>query len=213
MKSYTWDDFYEKFYGWSDSTQISRISQLTTFGSHDEVAEIVQMYYDEKAASRLAKKAMDAGVRFTPAEIVEMQGSVNKECMNQMVTTALGDFTQEQVEELVYSMDDDIYAKLEKRYCHYDENDNDVAAVESSEETSKQKKPGKLFGFLAFASMGAGADSQKKVPKFRVGDHVRVRYRGQEGTVIDINGGLYMVSLSDGAMVDSYPESALERAW
>jgi len=41
--------------------------------------------------------------------------------------------------------------------------------------------------------------------KFRVGDHVRVRYRGQEGTVIDINGGLYMVSLSSGC-VDSYSE-------
>ena len=36
--------------------------------------------------------------------------------------------------------------------------------------------------------------------KFRIGDHVRVRYRGQEGTVIDINGDLYMVSLSSGGI-------------
>ena len=72
----TWEEFYEKFYEWADSTQVSRISQLTTFGSHEQVAEIIQMYCDEKAASRLAKKAMAAGVRFTPAEIVEMQGSV-----------------------------------------------------------------------------------------------------------------------------------------
>lgn len=87
------EDFYDKFYERADSTQVSRISQLTTFGSHEQVAEIVEAYFDEKAASRLAEKAMAAGVRFTPAEIVEMQGSVNKECMNQLVTTALGDFT------------------------------------------------------------------------------------------------------------------------
>ena len=29
--------------------------------------------------------------------------------------------------------------------------------------------------------------------KFRVGDHVRMKYRGQEGTVVDISGDLYMV--------------------
>lgn len=213
MKSYTWDEFYENFYGWADSTQISRISQLTTFGSHEEVAEIIQMYYDEKTASHLAQKAMAAGVRFTPAEIVEMQGSVSKECMNRMVTTALGEFTQEQVEELVFSMDDGIYAELEKRYCHYDDEPliDDKAVLHYEE--PKPKKTGKLFSFFAFASMGAESDFYKKTPKFRIGDRVRVLYRGQEGTIIDINGGLYMVSLNDGAKVDSYSESALEKAW
>lgn len=183
----TWEDFYDKFYEWADSTQVSRISQLTTFGSHEQVAEIVEAYFDEKAASRLAKKAMAAGVRFTPAEIVEMQGSVNKECMNQLVTTALGDFTQEQAEELVFSMDDDIYADLEKRYCHYGD---DEFIDEPIEVEPRQKKPGKLFGFFALAGMASELGSQKKTPRFRVGEHVRVRWRGQEGTIIDINGGL-----------------------
>lgn len=41
----------------------------------------------------------------------------------------------------------------------------------------------------------------------RVCDHVRVKYRGQEGTIIDINRDLYMVSLNDGGYVDSYNES------
>ena len=145
----TWEEFYDKFYEWADSTQVSRISQLTSFGSHEQVAEIIQMYYDEKAACRLAKKALAAGVRFTPEEIVEMQGSVSKECMNQMVTTAIGDFTQEQVEEITFSVDDDIYADLEKRYCHYDEDDE--VFEEPVEEAPRQKKPGKLFGLFAFA--------------------------------------------------------------
>lgn len=206
----TWEDFYDKFYEWADSTQVSRISQLTTFGSHEQVAEIVEAYFDEKAASRLAKKAMAAGVRFTPAEIVEMQGSVTKECMNQLVTTAIGDFTEEQVDELAFSMDDDIYVDLEKRYCH---DDDDEFIDEPIEAEPRQKKPGKLFGLLALAGMASELGSQKKTPRFRVGEHVRVRWRGQEGTIIDINGGLYMVSLNDGRTVDSFPESDLEKAW
>ncbi len=48
--------------------------------------------------------------------------------------------------------------------------------------------------------------------RFHVGEHVRVKYRGQEGTVVDINGDYYMVSLKDGGFVDSYTESQLERA-
>jgi len=49
--------------------------------------------------------------------------------------------------------------------------------------------------------------------QFSVGDHVRVRYRGQEGTIIGIHGNLYMVSLKDGAYVDSYIASDLEKCW
>ena len=40
-----------------------------------------------------------------------------------------------------------------------------------------------------------------------------MRYRGQEGTVVDANGDLYMVSLKDGGYVDSYTESQLDDAW
>ena len=45
--------------------------------------------------------------------------------------------------------------------------------------------------------------------KFQVGDHVTVKYRGQEGWIIDKNGPLYMVSMHNGARVDSYYEEQL----
>lgn len=49
--------------------------------------------------------------------------------------------------------------------------------------------------------------------KFKIGDRVRVKYRGQEGYIIDKNGNLYMVSLNDGQYVDSYTADQLEKCW
>jgi len=49
--------------------------------------------------------------------------------------------------------------------------------------------------------------------EFKVGDKVRVKYREQEGYIIDKNGNLYMVSMNDGKIVDSYEASDLEKCW
>ena len=49
--------------------------------------------------------------------------------------------------------------------------------------------------------------------EFKVGDKVRVKYRGQEGYVIAENDSLYMVSLDDGKYVDSYSADQLEKCW
>lgn len=47
--------------------------------------------------------------------------------------------------------------------------------------------------------------------EFEIGDKVRVKYREQEGYIIDKNGNLYMVSLKDGQYVDSYTADQLEK--
>ena len=49
--------------------------------------------------------------------------------------------------------------------------------------------------------------------EFNIGDKVRVKYRDQEGYIIDKNGNLYMVSLNDSGNVDSYTADQLERCW
>ena len=47
---------------------------------------------------------------------------------------------------------------------------------------------------------------------FNIGDKVRVKYRDQEGYIIDKNGELYIVRLTSGG-VDSYYASDLEKCW
>ena len=49
--------------------------------------------------------------------------------------------------------------------------------------------------------------------EFKSGDRVRVKYRGQEGYIIDKNGNLYTVSINNGQIVDSYETSDLEICW
>lgn len=52
-----------------------------------------------------------------------------------------------------------------------------------------------------------------KNASLKIGDRVRVKYRGQEGYIIDKNGDLYMVSINNGQYVDSYLENELEKTW
>lgn len=49
--------------------------------------------------------------------------------------------------------------------------------------------------------------------EFKIGDRVRVKYRGQEGYIIYKNGNLYTVSINNGQIVDSYEASDLEICW
>lgn len=56
-----WETFYDRFFDWSTSTQINRISSLKSFGASSEVAEVAQEFVDEKIASRFIRKAVAAG--------------------------------------------------------------------------------------------------------------------------------------------------------
>ena len=65
----TWAEYYDKFYDWSESTQISRLSSVRDFGPACEVCEIAEEFCDEKIASRLIRKALAAGVEFSSDEV------------------------------------------------------------------------------------------------------------------------------------------------
>ena len=41
MRTYTWDEYYEKFYDWAEITQVRNLSALTALGSADEVGESI----------------------------------------------------------------------------------------------------------------------------------------------------------------------------
>lgn len=110
-----WDTYYEKFYDWATSTQISRMSSLTSFGASSEVAEIAQEYMDEKAASRLIKKAVAYGIQFTQEEIYDLSGCCNTSAMNDLLKASKCAFTREQLDALWGSADDEVLELVAKR--------------------------------------------------------------------------------------------------
>ena len=107
-----WDQYYEKFYDWATSTQISRMSSLTSYGASSEVAEVAQEYMDEKAASRLIKKAVAYGVQFTPDEIYDLSGCCNTEAMNALLDSSKCRFKKEQLEDLYGAVDDEVLERV-----------------------------------------------------------------------------------------------------
>lgn len=95
-----WETYYHRFYDWAESTQVNRISALTSFGESWQVAEVAQALMNEKAASRLIRKAIAWGVAFTPGEILDLVDCCDTHTAEILVAAANAPFTQEQLEDL-----------------------------------------------------------------------------------------------------------------
>ena len=144
----TWDEYYMSFYEWAESTQISRLSSLTDFGPSDEIVEVVQNFYDEKVATKLVRKALDYGVKFTTDEIIGLRNWVSDEIYPVLVQANSDPYTYEKLDELYGFVDDKIIGKLAKKNKVRSPMDEEV------DEGEKVKAPGfwgTLFAFLGSA--------------------------------------------------------------
>ena len=157
-----WETYYDRFYDWSTSTQISRMSSLTSFGASSEVAEVAQEFMDEKVASRFIKKAIAAGVQFTPEEIYDLSGCCDTATMNLLLESAKCRFTQEQLEDLDGVVDEEVLNKVAKQnhvalYDYEEEDDFEVA--------EEQQPKVSFFTALALGLGIAGHMDKKKSHK------------------------------------------------
>lgn len=161
----TWEAYYEKFYDWSPSTQISRMSSLTSFGASSEVAEIAQEFIDETASSRFIKKAVAAGVQFTPEEIYDLSNCCNTAAMNLLLESSKCRFTQEQLEELDGVVDDEILNKVAmKNHVTLFDYDEEIEENDLSVEEEQPPKVG-FFASLVFGLEIANHINKKKSHK------------------------------------------------
>ena len=110
-----WGEYYRKFDEWATSTQISRLSALTSYGPSDEVTEVARGLMDETAASRLIRRALAAGVQFTAEEICELVNCCNAAVMNALLENSLCAFTREQLEDLWGVVDDAVLEQTARR--------------------------------------------------------------------------------------------------
>ena len=59
-----WNDFYDRYPSWADSTLKSKISTLKNIGSGKEVVEVCLDIDDYTIRSQLIRKAIKLGVKF-----------------------------------------------------------------------------------------------------------------------------------------------------
>lgn len=222
----TWAEYYDKFYDWAEGTQIKKLSSVEELGPAEEVAEVMLefAFNREDIVNRIARKAIEQKLIFSAENIMDLTNSMDSGLQGQMALQSVSAFSEEDIRNLEGFLDDDVIVNLYKARgfkvpeIYLDDDPQDDYDYEKVLERAKQptgffSKVAMAFGIGAGIHQGIKDATGSRPKKFRVGDHVRVRYRGQEGTIVDINGDLYMVSLKDSGYVDSFTESQLDRAW
>ena len=112
----SWSRFYDAFYDWKPEYAKARLQSVTSFGSDDEVLEVVQELFwdDEYEASKLVMRALDAGVRFKDENIVELTSHCNEDTIKQVVFLSRFLLTEESLEGLYGNVSDDIIIEVAK---------------------------------------------------------------------------------------------------
>ena len=167
MKQMTWDDYYGGFYDWSPSTRKNYTYRLSDYGSADEVWEVAQelAFQDEAFATKFLEKALAAGVRFTPEQVLEMVGTVEESVLSKIAEQTDVPFDREQLEEIYMMIDAAAFQRISRR-AKIDVFDDEPAAYEKPEQIQyivpKKKKVGLFTALAAFAAGSALAGRGKK---------------------------------------------------
>jgi hypothetical protein len=153
-----WDEYYEKFYDWANSTQISRISKLTSYGSADEICEVAIELCDEVAATRLIKRAVAAGVIFSADQIVELMDVLNEDGMNCVIAASTCTFTREQLDDLCCAVSEDVLETAADRSgVNYNEDDGELESEEIEDDFFRE--PQSEVGFFGKLAICLGVAS------------------------------------------------------
>lgn len=101
MRQYTWDEYYEKFYDWAESTQVRNLSGLTSLGSADEVGEIIiELQVNVPAANRLLRKAVEAKLAFSCSDLIEFLCINDKELATAALHNSVSRLSSADMEDL-----------------------------------------------------------------------------------------------------------------
>lgn len=157
----TWEEYYDKFYDWANSTQISRISQLSSFGSADELCEVAIELSDEKAATRLIKKAVTSGAVFTADQIIDLMDALNEDGMNCVIAASKCTFTREQIDDLCCAASDDVLEEAAARsgFSYLDDDDEESEPEEVDDDYFIEPEPLSKIGFFGKLVIALGISS------------------------------------------------------
>ncbi len=129
-----WSDYYERFDGWQDSTQYSRLASISDFGPSGspsaEIADCIQ-YVEPRTATSIIRRALAAGVKFRVAEIADIVDSgqiEDEELLGRLIQAYSDSYTGEQLDTLLACFVDSepVYALIDQicsKPTHFTEKD------------------------------------------------------------------------------------------
>lgn len=185
MRQYTWDEYYEKFYDWAESTQVRNLSALTSLGTADEVGEIIiELQVNVPAANRLLRKAVEAKLAFSGSDLVEFACINDKALAIAAVRNSAERLSAEDMEYLYGEIDDEVIIEICKQWNillpedlreeeeYEDEEPEEIEEDEPLEQvdiyvddySAPPKRPGffaTLFGVIAGVSMASDSHQHR----------------------------------------------------
>lgn len=186
MRQYSWDEYYEKFYDWAESTQIRNLSGLTNLGPASEVAEIIiELQSNVSAANRLLRKAVAEKLVFSADDLVEMLCNNDEALATEAVYLAADQLTEEDMETLYGMADDDVIfeicerrnLRLPEALCVEDEEedlevdeaevseyDQEMSEYENTQTTHRSGRLGCFWTLIAIIA-GIGLSTRKNSKK------------------------------------------------
>ena len=112
-----WEEYYDKLGDWATSTAVSRMSALQSFGPPDEIVDAINTlgFDDQKGATRLLKKAIAAGVKFSGDQFSDLFLNCDEEVVHHAVQLSSDQFTAEDLGELYGFSDEEVLIDIAKR--------------------------------------------------------------------------------------------------
>ena len=112
----TWEEYYDKFYDWSENTQVNKLSSVESLGPADEVAEIMLefAFNREDIVNRIARKAIEQKLVFSAENIQDLTNCMDAYMQNQLALQSASSFSKEDLVMLEGFLDDDVLVQLYK---------------------------------------------------------------------------------------------------
>lgn len=112
----TWEEYYDKFYDWAESTQVNKLSAVDSLGPADEVAEVMLefAFNREDIVNRIARKAIEQKIVFSEENIGDLTNCMAVNLQNQLALQSVQSFSKDDLVMLEGFLDDDVLVQLYK---------------------------------------------------------------------------------------------------
>ncbi len=110
----TWEEYYENYYDWAESTAIKKLSSVDMLGNADEVTEIICDFFPshKDICNRIARKAISQKLVFTWDNLQDIDECIESDLQIQLLTQSYSSFSKEDLEDMEGLYDEEVINKI-----------------------------------------------------------------------------------------------------